>query len=179
VDVPALGPNGRALGAVDALLLACFHIAQHGEWDRLIWLYDVHLLLESLDEAGMDEFLAEARTKRCRAVCAKAVLLAVAHFGTTVDERRLGDLASLRPPLARLREPSAWSVDPDRRVLNRALARLHDAHGWRGRIGFARKLVFPSAAHLRAIYGEVPTAAIPFLHLHRWYRCVVDYVVRK
>jgi hypothetical protein len=61
--LPALGAHARALTPVDALLFACIHLAGHvnapyvvpnvgqQDGDRLIWLYDMHLLNTKMSEA--------------------------------------------------------------------------------------------------------------------------------
>jgi hypothetical protein len=56
VPVPPLGPAARALCPTDALLLACMHRAAHlgasgTEGDRLLWLYDIHLLATAMTSA--------------------------------------------------------------------------------------------------------------------------------
>ena len=66
VDVPALGGRARALGRVDALLLACIHrVAHHRCDDRLLWLYDIHLLANDLandkDQSGGSAVLRAGR----------------------------------------------------------------------------------------------------------------------
>ncbi len=72
VPLPALGRNAHAIAPVHALLLACIHRAGHAnapyhvdgiaspEGDRLIWLYDIHLLVGGMSAGELDEFVALA-----------------------------------------------------------------------------------------------------------------------
>lgn len=83
--LPALGASARALAPVDALLLACIHRAGHaGETaqigdivrqgsDRLIWLYDIHLLIGGMSAAELDAFVELAAARQVRAICLNAL----------------------------------------------------------------------------------------------------------
>ena len=69
---------------MDALAIACIHrVAHHGDEQRLIWLYDIHLLAGALTAAEAEDFLSLAAAKRIRAVCARGCSLAHARFGTS------------------------------------------------------------------------------------------------
>ena len=60
VPIPALGPHAQGLGSVHALLLACMHRVAHlpeGNADRLIWLYDIHLLAQHLIDQQWQEIV--------------------------------------------------------------------------------------------------------------------------
>ena len=71
VAVQVLGEPARALGPVDALLLACIHrVAHHRASYRLLWVYDIHLLASGMDQPTFERFAALAAEKQVRAVCA-------------------------------------------------------------------------------------------------------------
>jgi len=64
--VPALGARARALSNPDLLLHACIHRIAHGrntERDRLLWLYDIHLLIEAMAPAQQAAFPARAKAR--------------------------------------------------------------------------------------------------------------------
>ena len=88
LPIPECGANARTLGHVDALLLACFHRAGHFayEGERLIWLYDIHLLAEAMGEEALAQFYAQAVELNIVSVCADALLSAQHWFGTTLPE---------------------------------------------------------------------------------------------
>ncbi len=81
-----------------ALLLACMHRGTHrhnpyyvsGEphtgGDRLIWLYDLHLLAESFGEHDWQSFIARADAKGLRGICADGLATAHQCFATNVPE---------------------------------------------------------------------------------------------
>ena len=71
VPVPQLGEAAHALCPPHALLLACMHRAAHlgadgHDADRLIWLYDIHLLARGMDANEWQQFadLCVARAMR-------------------------------------------------------------------------------------------------------------------
>ncbi len=85
--VPALGPHARTTGGVHALLLACIHpVMHHQNADRLIWLYDIHLLVDRLSEVELERFASLARQKRVAAICLHQLLLTRARFRTEALE---------------------------------------------------------------------------------------------
>ena len=107
--VPALGPNARAAGVVEALLLACIHpVMHHRNADRLIWLYDIHLLASRLSDVDLERFAARAVRKQVAAICLHQLLLTRARFGTRVSGALIETLSS--PGAA---EPSESYCKPD------------------------------------------------------------------
>ena len=107
--LPNLGPHALAAGPVHALLLACMHRATHKQnpyyvdgvayysGDRLIWLYDIHLLLGALTPAEIDDFVRLARTKGLRAVCLEGIERAQTSFHTSVPPELLAVLGAPGP----------------------------------------------------------------------------------
>ena len=78
VAVESLGPHARGLGSVHALMLACVHrVAHHASNERLIWIYDIHVLTEALSPAEVAAFAALAVDRSVSAICADG--LAAAH----------------------------------------------------------------------------------------------------
>lgn len=88
VPIPALGPQARGAGRPHALAIACVHRLRHAvspyyvngvaylSADRLIWLYDIKLLVESMDEGETAAFIALARERRIQSVCGQGIALA-------------------------------------------------------------------------------------------------------
>lgn len=164
INVPRIAPNALAPSHADALLLACIHrVAHHHDNERLIWLYDIHLLREAMtaeEHAGFWRLAAE----RCVvAVCEHSIELANAWFGGSLHDR---------PPVLTRREPSAAYLDRDRRrgaVLRGELRAL----GWRARIRRLRELAFPPVPFMRQSFPAVPSFALPALYAWRGARGVL------
>lgn len=81
--VPQLGENAFALAPIHALLHACLHrIAHQDQRDRLIWLYDLHLLVNRMTPDEREQFADLANRKGLRAVCDSSLSRAQQCFAT-------------------------------------------------------------------------------------------------
>jgi Uncharacterised nucleotidyltransferase len=93
-SLPELCDGALGAGPVHALLLACLHPATHKHnpyfvdgiayygGDRLIWLYDLDLLLQSFAQAQWQEFVDQATAKGLCAISLDAIDQAAACYGT-------------------------------------------------------------------------------------------------
>src|SRR5262249_2674712 len=94
VPVTALGSHSRAAGAIHALLIACIHpVMHHRNVDRLIWLHDIHLLLQQLGAADVRRFASLAVSKGVAGICARQIALVSERFHTVVPEDVLAALS--------------------------------------------------------------------------------------
>ena len=162
VPLTALGDGARAPGSVHALLLACIHrAAHHGGRGPLIWLFDIHLIAESLDEAGCAVVAKEAIARRIATVTAAAVGEAHAAFGG----RNSGILADRLAGAGR-EEPSARFLHPR----SRAVAAIHELRslaGHRNRLRLAREWLLPPAVYMRGTYAPGSWWPLPVLYAVR------------
>lgn len=172
MPIPALGEHAKTLAPPDALLLACMHRIHHLHRpvhidglsmrgiDRLIWIYDIHLLLEAMTD---DELLAFARTSRqtrMLAVSRDGVMNAISHFGTRVPE---GLLDALR---------SSSTTDDSERYLQTGRSRaftneLLSLPSWRDRLALLGEHLFPPAEYMLAKYSVRSRAWLPILYVQR------------
>ena len=70
--LPALHPRAMALGQVHALVHALMHRQSNlpsGSHDRLVWLYDLHLLAGHFTDADWQDFLRVCREKDLARAC--------------------------------------------------------------------------------------------------------------
>lgn len=170
--LPALGRHARAPAPADSLLLACLHRVHHLHStyrvegvvslgpDRLIWLYDIHLLIEAMTPDEIDAFAESAQAKRVKAVCADGLLQARRCFETRIPEtllERLERIAETEPSAAHLRAGRA------RHLLNE----LRSLPGWWERIALLREHLFPSADYMLEKYAVANRAWLPMLYARR------------
>lgn len=172
VPLPALGPHARALAPVDALLFACIHRAGHAHapyysdgvahmpMNRLIWLYDIHLLVSSMSAAELDEFVALAAAKQMKEICRDALLRTCERFGTAVPPHLLEALHN------------TGRVEPSARFLTAGRMRLMfdnvcALEHWSDRLAWARELAFPPARYMRVKYAGTALDWLPLLYLRR------------
>ena len=136
--VAALGPNAYALSPVDLLLHACIHRIAHGrntERDRLIWLYDIHLLVEAMNESELEQFKNKAIDRLVGVLCADAIEVAQGIFGTIRPENFLVGLRENEK-----NEPSAKLIHSSK--LRWAWEDMQSLKGVREKTAFAKELLF-------------------------------------
>ena len=147
VPIPALGAGARGLSSVSALLFACVHrVAHHHNSRRLIWIYDIHLLSDSLDDAGFERLVRLASAKKVTAVCASGLRLAQRSFGTAVPASvSVGLSAGGGSPDA---EPTAAFLTSGRRKVDLLMDDLRALPDWRSRRRLLREHLFPPATFM-------------------------------
>jgi hypothetical protein len=177
VPLPSLGASARALAPVDALLHACIHRAGHASEtvhvgdvarrgsDRLVWLYDIHLLAERMSGAQFDAFASLAAERRVRALCLDALQRSRECFGTAVPAHVLQVLSRAGPA-----EPSVhlFQAGLGRNLAGNFLA----IDGWRDRMRWLKELALPSADYMRWKYPGKSAHWLPILYLHRAFSAI-------
>ncbi len=170
--LPMLGPCALAASPVHALLLACMHRATHKQnpyyvdgvayysGDRLIWLYDIHLLLGVLKPAQEEEFVQQARDKGLCAVCLEGIERAQANFHTVVSPAIYSGLTGWRghePASQYLCSGPLLQKWMDFRALNDLGQQLT----------YVKELVFPPISYMRQKYPGTGSFALGLLYLRR------------
>ena len=170
--IPMLGEHARGLAAADALLHACMHRAHHMHspfyvddaplvgGDRLIWLYDMHLLLKAMPLEERANFARLAVERKMGAVCRDALMRAHQCFGTRIEE---GVLLALQNP--GVVEPSEACLR--RGAVRHLLTELRALPRWGDRAAYLREHLFPPAEYMLAKYAVANRAWLPMLYLQR------------
>jgi hypothetical protein len=163
VPLPLLGPHARGIGRVHALWLACVHqAAHHYGRETLVWLYDVHLLIATLDASAAARFLALAERTGVRRICARALRLAEQRFGTAIAPTLLMALEA-----APEHEPSTMFLKPGVRMLDVLLDDVRVLPGWRERLALLKEHLFPGAVYMRGTYATGSSAPVIWLYARR------------
>ncbi len=165
VPVPALGPHARCAGAIHALLLACIHpVMHHRNTDRLIWLYDIHLLMSRLSDVELERFVNLAVDTRVAAICRHQLMLAQGRFGTAVPGRVAARLSASNTP-----EPSAIYLHPSRRWQQELASNVGGLPRFRDRIRLLREVLFPGPRYMLNMYRlrGYTVILLPVLYGHR------------
>lgn len=166
VAVPALGSAAIAPSATDSLLLACIHpVMHHQNAERVLWVYDTHLLASRLAPADFADFVRRARQKTVGAVCAHELRLAQTLFGTAVPTGVIGELS------AAVDEPSAEYLASERRWHHELASSLRARPHFADRVRLMRDVLLPSPSYMLGAYGlrDKPLAPwlLPALYVHR------------
>ena len=172
VALPALGPHAWGLAPVHALLFACIHRAGHANapyyvdgvahlgGDRLIWLYDIHLLVASMSAGELAEFAALAASKKIKAICFAALHRTHDCFATPIPAEVTKVLSG------------PGTIEPSARYLSGGRARqmLGDFLAfdrWSDRAAWFKELAFPSADYMRTKYSDAASTWLPLLYARR------------
>jgi hypothetical protein len=175
IAVPRIAANALAPSHVDALLLACIHrVAHHHDIERLIWLYDIHLLRESMRAEEHARFWRLAADRRVVAICERSIALADEWFAAAPHDRASDWLTEAERDRD---EPSAAFLDRDRRHGD-VLTSDFKALSWRGRFQRMRELALPPIAFMRQSFPSAPTVALPALYVWRGARGVLRLLRR-
>jgi hypothetical protein len=172
VPLPALAPDALAASPVHAMLLACMHRGAHRHHpyyvsdephfggNRLIWLYDLHLLAQSFSEHDWQSFIARAEGKGLLGACAEGLVLARERFCTELPDHVWAAL--LRP---RVREGASDYLNSG--PWTQQWLDFRALPGARRKARYLRKLVFPSAAYMRSKYADAQGQWLPWLYARR------------
>ena len=178
VAIPALGAGARGLSPVSTLLHACVHrVAHHHNSRRLIWIYDIHLLSNSLDADDFERFARLAGTKKVRAVCASGLQLAQHSFGTDVPAGVSATLGAVGG--SRDNEPTAVFLASGRRQVDLLVDDLRALPDWHSRLQLLREHLFPPATFMVVDADRLSALWLPVLYARRivrgaarWFRRV-------
>ena len=172
IRLPKLCPEALGLSPVHALLLACMHRATHKQNpyyvdgiaycspDRLVWLYDIHLLANSLSSANWHDFVRHAADGGLGATCLEGIGRARACFDTCCPDLVLADLSALgtqERPTIYLKASKLRQEWMDFEALD----------GFTSRLRYLRELFLPPAAYMRSKYLHAENDWLPLLYARR------------
>jgi len=157
VPIPLLCDKALAPSLVDSLMIGSFHRAAHKAVaeDRLIWLYDVHLLASSFRPRDWEMLTNLCARKEIAGVVAETLMTAQRRFGTDIPASAMDDLATEKAG----RVTRYLAARPIRRLWMELSATDH--------AGKARRL-FPSRKYLEERFGRsIQSWQAPFFHVRR------------
>lgn len=138
----------RMPSPADALLIAAMHLAGHHQGDeRLIWLYDIHLLHGAIAPHELQAAALLARERGLDLALDTAIALALRWFGDGHEET-----------LRALMKPTE---------LQELVDDLRCTPGVRQKLRLMREHLFPPAAYVMEKYGAHSRAALPALYVRR------------
>lgn len=157
--LPALG-GIPAPAPPHALLLACMHLAGDPVHDRerLIWLYDIHLLTAAMDAEEARSCARLALARGLAGECLAGIEAAAERWPLHLDPVAL---ETLRAGATRGKGASGGAHGP----LGLLLDDLRRLPGWGPRLGLLREMLCPPPRELMRRYGESRPALLPWLYL--------------
>jgi hypothetical protein len=152
-DRSILTPRGRRLTDEDTLLYLAAHSAYHHQNDRLLWEFDVALLLQSKGAALDDDAVGYLAQKHSLLMPLRWALETGERLGVTppphlaaiLQNRQVGRLERFALRFAR---------DPQLSSAVRTLMTIRGARGWRSRFRLISAKLFPDRKHLEMRHLE-------------------------
>jgi hypothetical protein len=159
VEVPGL-ELVRTLDVPDALLLACMHrVASDGhDPNRLIWIYDIHLLCAAMPQGKWSDFMEKALRLDVQSACLDGLNASRNSLGAAVPDDVLVQLAVPDGPRTLSRRYAASNLSlliDDWKSLPDSLARRELIY----------ELFLPSGETLLHKYGKKERFWLPLLYL--------------
>ncbi|WLE98245.1 MAG: nucleotidyltransferase family protein [Candidatus Electrothrix communis] len=165
--IPVLGENARTLSKVDALIFSCFHRAGHfsHSGDRLIWLYDIHLLCQALTGQEIEAFCRRVKELQIISLCADAITTAQSWFGTVCPEELKLFLHQRIE-----NEAAAQLLGSGRRdgIRKQTLLELKGLSTWQERCAYIVQNLFPPPAFMLWRYQKEGKIVLPWLYVRRF-----------
>ncbi|MCI5164660.1 MAG: hypothetical protein D3903_00880, partial [Candidatus Electrothrix sp. GM3_4] len=170
-DLPVLGENARTLSKVDALIFSCFHRAGHfsHSGDRLIWLYDIHLLCQALTAQEITVFHQRAKALQIISLCADAITTAQSWFGTVYSEN-LQTFLQERTENEAAADLLGSLLGSGRRdgIRKHTLLELKGLSRWQERFSYIVQNAFPPAKFMLWRYSKKKKLILPWLYTRRF-----------
>ncbi len=164
VGIAALGADVRTPGYVDALFVACLHrVAHHADAIDLLWLWDIHLLMERVSTDDRERFIALAERTGMRAICGRGLHLASDLFGTPGAAEVAARLENARA--SSKAEPSSSFLGGVRPIT--ALGTDLRTLPWLDRLHLIGDHLFPSTVYMRARHPRWPPVLLPLAYVAR------------
>jgi hypothetical protein len=162
VAIPALGEGALTPAPVHALLLACIHRASHDDSDRLIWLYDIKLIVDGLSSGEWEEFRRLAIRKQVAGLCARSLELTASRFGglPAAQISSIGTMASAH-------EPSLDYLGGGISSLRSLLLDVKASKGLAAKTRLIASHLFPDADYMRRAHRVTSDAALPAIYVRR------------
>lgn len=165
-SIPVGSQAIRSISRHYALLLACFHRAVHFSHtgERLIWLYDVHLLIQSMKISEIKSVISSARKYHIQSLVQDALRQSRYWFGTEVSLDNFGvDLSSEDIELSEI----LFCNNKKRSIRLKTLNEVGHLVSWREKFRYLSYRVFPPVDYMLDLYDTNRKWALPFLYLHR------------
>jgi hypothetical protein len=164
ISVPSLSPEARTLSHPYALLLACMHRAAHvaeGNANRMLWLFDMHLLAAAMGAEEWNEFEKMALEKGLGEICRDALAVTECTLGLAAPGSLLARLANANTNVAYQPQSagSRWKIQ---------WMNFRSIEGFSGKANWLKEQLFPSAEYMYGKYGKRSPVTLPWLYVRRF-----------
>ncbi len=171
IPVSQLGSCARGLKHTYALMHACIHRVTnipHGTENRLIWIYDIHLLCESFSESDWQEFCTLAAQKKIAGLSLDGLEKSEQLFATKIPEQfrlQLQDDAG-KEKISPHKMNKRWQMYYFDFVSNKGLS---------NKIRQLKEHLFPSAQYMMNKYNFNSRMQLPYFYMLRFFSGLNKY----
>ena len=168
--LPALSRNARAVGPLDALMIACFHRKVHAESpyfingtdqhdpNRMIWLADIDKLTRALPDSAWAHLASLCGAKGLGTIVAEGISEAQKVFATPLPTSSLQILVDQPAGSAAARYLAAG-------LGRRTFLNFRATPGIIGKCRFFAELFFPNREYVRAMFPHARLRWMPWLYV--------------
>jgi hypothetical protein len=171
VPLPGHSAAARCPCPVDATLIAALHRATHRGTHRLVWLYDIHLLLGTMSETDSEHLVRLAEEKKLLVECRDGSEGARRYLGAGGSER-VHDLLAARSAATGPTDPPEIPAGVPRSI-DIWLSDLKSLPDWRARLTLLTEHAFPPMHYMLDRSGTRRRWLLPWLYLERAIRGTV------
>lgn len=162
-SVPQLSPEVHTLSLENALLLACLHRIAHtpdGKSNRLIWLYDIHLLANIMEEHQWTAFIDMSIRKNLAGVSVNGLLKSKKNLNTYIPDRVIDALNNhaSTDPFHAMQNGSRWIF---------YFRIFQSMPGWTERLCFLLENLLPPSEYMLVKYNRKNIFWLPILYILR------------
>lgn len=163
IQIDSVGPYARALSLPYALLFACTHRIAHkpqGTENRLIWLYDIHLISDHMNDHEWRNFRNLATDKNLLNACFDGIRESQKRFALTVPSEFAELMESEIPEESFTPEAmnSRWKTE---------LANISELPSWKDKLLLIKEHLLPSKAYMKRKYAVSSPSLLPWFYVKR------------
>jgi hypothetical protein len=169
--VSQLGPGAYAPNPIYALLIACLHRAAHHEnCNRLIWLYDIHLLVSEMTSSELAAFARLAFDKQMAAICLDALQATKRTYDTPLPEGYIEEFRN-RVESHTTEATHVYLIGAQSR--GQSLWRdLRASDGMSAKLRLLREHTLPPPSYILKRYNSERRSLLPFLYTRRIFEAI-------
>jgi len=162
IRCPRLHQDALAPAPFHSLVIACVHrIAHHHDVDDLIWLWDIHLLAESLTAEEWTRVVEVSRTRQLSLAVLRGLERARQAFGGAGHDHVIARLA------ADTDDRTLPLFGQQTTMLHVLFSDLRTLQTFRARLRLVRDHLFPPFSYVRQRYPRCPAALLPLAYVYR------------
>jgi len=163
------GARALILGPEAQLLHLSAHLALHHHGQGLRWSHDIAEVVYHYRTAlDWDMLLKQVRQFQLILPLQKTLPLMAQHWGVPVPQKTLAQLAAFTASSDEQRIFHQMTA-PNRSVARRFWHDLSAMSGWRRRLWFLERKLFPATAYMRQRYQISSAWLTPFFYPYRWW----------